>query len=77
MIDLGILHFFLGLQVLPLSDAFFISSSKYVFDLLKRFKIDDYKACSIPFQSSVKLTKDCESPKVNATLYCQLVGSLI
>ena len=62
MTDLDIFHFFLNLQVLPLSDGLFISQSKYVLDLLKCFKMDNYKACATPFQSGVKLTKDCESP---------------
>lgn len=62
MTNLGILHFFLGLQVLPFSDGLSISWSKYVLDLLKRFKMDDYKAFAMPFQLVVKLAKDCESP---------------
>ena len=33
--DLGMLHFFLGLQVFPLSDGLFISQYKYLLDLLK------------------------------------------
>ena len=49
MIDIGILHFFLGLQVLPLSNGLFISYSKYVLDLLKHFKMDDCKSCVMPF----------------------------
>lgn len=69
MTDLGILHFFLGLQVLPLTDGLFISQSKNVLDLLNRSKMDNCKACAMPFQSGVKLTKDCESPQVDATLY--------
>jgi hypothetical protein len=39
MTDLGTLHYFLGLQVLPLYDGFFISHSKYVMDLLLCFNI--------------------------------------
>ena len=60
--NLNIFHFLLGLQVLPLLDGVFISQSKHVLDLLKRFKMDDCKACSTLFQSDVKLAKDCESP---------------
>jgi hypothetical protein len=41
MIDLGTLHYFLGLQVLPLCDGFFISQYKYVMDLLTHFNMDD------------------------------------
>lgn len=61
MIDLGMLHFFLCLQVLPLLYGLFTSHSKYVLDLLKCFKMDECKACVIPFQSGVKLIKDHES----------------
>ena len=49
MIDIGILHFFLGLQVLPLLDGLFIYQHKYVLDLLKRFNMANYKACVMPF----------------------------
>jgi hypothetical protein len=77
MTDLGILHYFLGLQVLPLSDGLFISQSKYVMDLLTHFKMEYCKPCATPFQSGVKLSKTCQSPKVDATLYRQLVDSLI
>lgn len=39
MTGLGILHFFLGLRVLPLFDGLFISQSEYVLDLLKHIKM--------------------------------------
>lgn len=74
---IGILHFFLGIQALPLLDGLFISQSKYVLDLLTCFKMDDCNACANPFQQGVKLTKDCQSSKVDATLYFWLVDSLI
>jgi hypothetical protein len=49
-----------------------------VLNLLTRFKMEDYKPCSTPFQSRVKLTKDCDSMKVNITMYyMQLVGNII
>jgi hypothetical protein len=76
MTNLGILHYFLGLQVLPLSDGFFISQSKYVVDLLTHFKMADCKPRITLFQSEVKLSKTCQTPKVDATLYRQMVGSL-
>ena len=49
MTDLGILHFFLGVQVLPLSDGLISSQSKFVMDLLKCFQMDDYKSCATPY----------------------------
>jgi len=77
MTDLGTMHYFLGLQVLPLCDGFFISQSKYVMDLSKCFNMADCKPCATPFQSRVNLTKTCQTPKIDATLYRKLVDSLI
>jgi len=77
MTDLDLLHFILGIQILQMHDGIFLSQPKYILDLLKRFNMDNYKSCATPLQSGVKLTKDCDSPKFNATLYQQLVESLI
>ena len=77
MKDLGILHYFLGLQVFSLSDGVFISHSKYALDILNHFKMDGCKPSSPHFQWSVKLTKEPSSLKVDPTLYQHLVDSLI
>jgi hypothetical protein len=77
MTDLGTLHYFWGLQVLPLCDGFFISQYKYVMDLLILFQMDNFEPCDTPFQSRVKLTKTCQTPTINATLYRQLVNNII
>ena len=74
MTDLGTPHYFLGLHVLPLCDGFFISQSKYVMDLLTHFKMVDCKLCATKFQYGVKLTKTCQTPTIDATLYRQIVG---
>ena len=39
--------------------------------------MEDYKPTPSPFQSRVKISATCTSPEVDATLYCQLVGSLL
>jgi hypothetical protein len=46
-------------------------------DILTCFKMANCKPCATPFPSGLNLTKTCQTPKVNATLYRQLVGSLI
>jgi hypothetical protein len=74
---LSTLHYFLGLQVLPLCDDFFIFQYKYVMDILTHFNMAYFKPCANPFQSRVNLTKTCQNPQVDATLYRQLVGSII
>jgi hypothetical protein len=77
MTDLGFLHYFLGLQVLQTNEGIFLSQSKYDCDLVRHFHMDNCKPTPSPFQSGVNLSATCTSPKVDATLYCQLVGSLL
>jgi hypothetical protein len=77
MTNVGFFHYFLGLQVLKTNEGIFLSQSKYACDLLRRFHMDDCKPTPSPFQSGVKLTSTCTSPEVDATLYRQLVGSLL
>ena len=71
------MHYFLGLQVLQTKEGIFLSQSKYACDLLRRFHMEDCTPAPSPFQSGVKLSATCTSPEVDATLYRQLVGSLL
>jgi hypothetical protein len=77
MTDLGFLHYFLGLQVLQTNEGIFLSRSNYACDLLRRFHMDNCKPTPSPFQYGVKLSATYTSPEVDATLYRQLVGSLL
>jgi hypothetical protein len=76
MTNLGYLHYFLGLQVLQTKEGFFLSQSKYAYDLLRRFHMEHSKPTPSRFQFGVKLVATC-TLKVDATLYHQLVGSLL
>jgi hypothetical protein len=69
MTDLGVFHYFLGLQVLQTNEGNFLSHSKYAGDLLRHFHMDNCKPTPSPFQSGVKITATCTSPEVDATLY--------
>ena len=69
MTNLGHLHYFLGLQVLQSKEGISLSQSKYACDLLRHFHMEDCKPAHSPFQSGVKLSVTCTSPKVHATLY--------
>jgi hypothetical protein len=77
MTELGFLHYFLGLQVLQTNEGIFLSHYKYACDLLRRFYMDDCKPTPSPFQSGVNISVTYTSPEVDATLYRQLVGSLL
>eukprot|EP00253_Pinus_taeda_P025939 PITA_25939 len=77
MIDLGHMHYFLGLQVLQSKEGISLFQSKYACDLLCHFHMEDFKPAPSPFQSGVKLSVTYTSPEVDATLYHQLVGKLL
>ena len=77
MTDLGLFHYYLGIEVWQLKDKIFISQSKYASKILKRFQMDDCKAVASPMEQGQKFSLAEDGEKFDATLYRQLVGSLI
>ncbi|XP_028215213.1 uncharacterized protein LOC114397350 [Glycine soja] len=77
MTDLGLMRYFLGMQVKQRLGQIFISKEKYADDLLKKFNMQDCKPLATPMAMKEKLSKDDEQNKVDATVYRSLVGSLI
>jgi hypothetical protein len=74
---LGELSFFLGLQISQSSKGIFISQTKYIKEMLKKFRMEDCAPVSTPMITGCKLRKDDESPKANQTLYRSMIGSLL
>jgi hypothetical protein len=77
MMDMGPLHFFLGLEISQDASGIKLSQAKYARDLLERFHMTDCKSSPTPFLSGVKLEDGGDTPLVDNTLYRQLVGSLL
>jgi hypothetical protein len=48
--DLGELHYCLGLEVWRNAGQNFVCQSKYIKEILKRFKMDQCKSSSVPMQ---------------------------
>ena len=46
-------------------------------ELLKRFGMMDYKEMATPMASNLKLLRDASSKTVDATMYRQMIGSLM
>ena len=69
--------FFLGMEVWQNADGIFLGQGKYVVEILKRFKMMDYKAMTTPMASNLKLLSDASSKAVDATMYHQMIGSLM
>jgi hypothetical protein len=77
MMDMGPLHFFLGLEISQDASGIKLSQANYARDLLEIFHMIDYKSAPNPFLSGVRIEDGGDTPLVDNTLYIQLVGSLL
>ncbi|KAJ7978471.1 Retrovirus-related Pol polyprotein from transposon TNT 1-94 [Quillaja saponaria] len=77
MSDLGMMHYFLGIEVVQSANGIFISQKKYVREVLDRFQMKDNNPISTPTKFGLNLNKDHEGENVNNTIYKQIVGSLM
>ncbi|GKD29685.1 putative ribonuclease H-like domain-containing protein [Tanacetum coccineum] len=75
--SMGVLTFFLGLQVKHKDDRIFISQDKYVADILKKFDFVIVKTTSTPIETNKALIKDEESKGVDVHLYRSTIGSFM
>ena len=74
---LGELTFFLGLQVYQIDEGIFISQTKYIKDMLKKFKMEDSKPVGTPVVTSCKLSKNDDSLEVDHTMLRSMIDSLL
>ena len=79
MKDLGLMHYFLGLEVWQRQKEIFLSQGKYTIDILKRFRMLDCKSIAIPMDANLKKPRDYASYSnfIEPTMYHQLIGSLM
>ncbi|KAJ8747772.1 hypothetical protein K2173_011424 [Erythroxylum novogranatense] len=77
MKELGQLNHFLGLEVDRSEDGIFLHQQKYSRDLLKRFGMINCKPILTPMESNVKICAHEGKDLEDATMYRQVVGSLI
>ena len=75
--DLGMMHYFLGMEVWQSTYGIFLGQGKYVVDILKRFKMLDYKDIGTPMASNLKLLCDASLETVDSMMYHQMIGSLM
>lgn len=77
MKDMGLMHYFLGLEVWQRDGELLVSKGKYANDIRQRFHMDRCKPMEIPLVGNWRKEDVTSSEVVEATIYRQLVGSLM
>ena len=77
MTDMGLLRYFLGIEVEQNKDGIFISQEKYVNEVLERFNMQECKAAITPTVMGLKLSKNDNNKDFDPSLYKSIVGSLM
>jgi hypothetical protein len=67
----------LGLQISHLDEDIFISQTKYIKELLKKFGMEDCKTISTLMVTGFKLSKDDESKEADQRLYRSMIGIIL
>jgi hypothetical protein len=79
MKHLGMMHYFLGLEVWQRIDEIFLSQGKYTVEILKKFGMMDCKSMSTPMVMNLKKMNEAsiDSGEIDPHLYKHLIGSLM
>jgi hypothetical protein len=76
MSDLGLLHYYLGLEVNQTEDGITIGQRAYASKILESAGLTGCNPCYIPMEPRLKLSKASSAPGVDPTAYRSIVGSL-
>ncbi|KAH7858787.1 hypothetical protein Vadar_028059 [Vaccinium darrowii] len=76
MSDLGLLSYYLGIEVFQGADGIGIKQAAYAEKLLERSGMANCNPCHVPMEARLKLSKSSTSPFVDATKYRSIVGCL-
>ena len=74
---LGEIKFFLGLQITQSDKGIFISHTKYINEMLKKFQMQDSKLVGTPMDTRCKLSQTDDYKDVEQKMYCSMIGSIL
>ena len=77
MKDLGLMHYFLGLEVWQHDGRFFLGHGKYTMEILHRFKMIDCRPMSTPLVTNWRKIDASDSKTTDPIVHRQLIGSLM
>ncbi|KAL5768035.1 hypothetical protein ACOSP7_014615 [Xanthoceras sorbifolium] len=77
MKDLGLMTFFLGMEIKQNEYEVFICQKKYAKEILKKFKLEECKEMSTLMNSNEKLCKEDRTEKIDQAYFRSLIGCLM
>lgn len=77
MTDLGLMTFFLGMEIKQAEHEVFICQKKYAKKILKKFKLEECKEVSTPMNQKEKLCEEDGADKVDEGYFRSLIGCLM
>jgi hypothetical protein len=76
MNDLGLLRYYLGIEVKQSGDGITLSQGAYAKKILEKADLMNCNPRLTPMESHLKLSKKSSEPLIDATLFHSIVGSL-
>jgi hypothetical protein len=76
MSDLGLLHYYLGIEVKQSASSISLSQGAYAMKILERSNMTGCNPCHVPIEARLKLSKQSTQPLVDATTYRSIVRNL-
>ncbi|KAA0041959.1 putative mitochondrial protein [Cucumis melo var. makuwa] len=76
MTDIGLMSYYLGIEVKQLEEGIFISQERYTREILKKFNMINSKPVTTPIETETKLSKHEEGDDVDPSYFKSLIGSL-
>jgi hypothetical protein len=77
MKDLGLLHYYLGLEIWQKCGEVFLGQGKYAVKIIQNFGKMDFKSTATPMTIDIRKLRDSYSDPLDLSLYRQLIGSLM
>jgi hypothetical protein len=76
MTDIGLMSYYLWIEIKQGKDRIFMNQEKFVREILKKIKMEDCAKVNTRVECGVKKLKNDEGEKINSTTFKSLVKSL-
>jgi len=77
MTDLGLMRFFLGMEIKQSKEEIFINQQKYAKEILKKFHMENCKPTTTPMNQKDKFSKEDGTNRVDEEKFRSLIGCLL